>query len=59
MLVDNKKKLPELNEEELADKELEDVSGGHIEIAEDEATASAEKKIVTNGLTSNGRGHWA
>jgi len=59
MLVDNKKKLPELNEGELADKELEDVSGGQIELVEGEATVSAEKKIVTNGISGSGRGHWA
>lgn len=59
MSKDNKEKLPELNEEKLVDDELEQVSGGQIEIAEDEAAVSARGTIVIRGITGSDGGHWA
>lgn len=50
---------PELNEEKIDDEKLEQISGGHIEIVEDDSENSTDKPMKINGLTSNGNGHWA
>jgi hypothetical protein len=58
MSKENKEDLQKLNEEKLADDMLEQVSGGHIEIEEDDPTCSANGMMVTKGITSSG-GPWA
>jgi hypothetical protein len=62
MSKESKVKMPESDpesiEEKLADDTLENVSGGQIELAGDEPAGPAERRMVTNGITSNG-GPWA
>lgn len=58
MSKENKEELQKLNKEKLADDALEQVSGGQIELVEDEATVSAGGTMVTRGISGSG-GHWA
>lgn len=55
----NEKDLQKSADEKLADDQLEQVSGGHIELVEDEPTNSVKGTMVTSGITSSGGGPWA